>query len=172
MFEKIKRHSLERNLKKQLEKRNLTQRNTTITTLGILVEKESFDDFDFLRALVKDIGVKEQDLNLFVFHNTKTKMPTLENNSISLRDFNWRGKIKNQDALTFLEQPFDALIAIYKAPNIYLDAMVGQSKAFFKVGLEDMEATLFDLILQVATEKKDLMKQELVKYLKILNKIR
>ena len=74
-------------------------------------------------------------------------------------------------AQEFLDFPFDVLIGFYKGNHEFLNAMVAQSIAKFKIGFKGADERLFDLLLTVDLQKPDAFKSEVKKYLKILKKI-
>ena len=69
-----------------------------------------------------------------------------------------------------IQTKFDLLLD-YTEGNLYLNYVTAFSKASFKVGLQYNQQQLFDLKIEVEKGEVDLFHDELVKYLRILNKI-
>lgn len=171
MFEKIKRKSLRKLTERNLSKRDLSKVNAPLKTLGFIVDEGAFQEFDVLLDFYRDLNLMPKDVKIFSFIEVKKKLPSLRQNQIQCKDFNWKGEMLNQNAQEFLDRDFDVLVGYYQGTNQFLDVMISQSKAKFKVGLAKSDARLFDLLLGVEIGNIPLFKQELVKYLKILKKI-
>ncbi len=80
------------------------------------------------------------------------------------------GELHNQNALEFLDQSFDVLVGWYEKTHPFLDPMISQSKAKFKVGFAGSDQRLFDLILNISPRDVDLFESELKKYLTLMKK--
>ncbi len=63
------------------------------------------------------------------------------------------------------------LICYYKEQVLQLDLITAASKANLKVGISRTDERLYDLIIDVALRDINIFKQELKKYLNILNKL-
>jgi hypothetical protein len=113
----------------------------------------------------------EKDVKIFFFSEVKTKTPTLHQNKINNKHFSWNGEIQNKNANDFLEIPFDVLVGYYRTENNYLDLMISKSNAKFKVGFKEIDNRLFDLLIDVDPLNISVIKKELVKYFRVLNKI-
>ena len=93
------------------------------------------------------------------------------NAHFSPKDFGWKGKIKNSDLESFINEPFDMMICFYKNPVLQLNQIVASSKALFKVGISNEDERLYDLIIDIELKDINIFKQELKKYLNILKKL-
>ncbi len=178
MFEKLKRKSIERRIEKNVQDRDLTQRNTSLRTLGFLVDETTFSEFEKLYDFYKEFHLQTKDVKIFSFIASKRKLPSLRQNQITNKDFSWRGEIHNQNAKEFMDIPFDALIGFYKGNHAFLDCMVAGSNAKFKVGFSEGNTSLFDLVLDLEPFNSsggigniEKFKNELKKYFEILGKV-
>jgi len=77
----------------------------------------------------------------------------------------------NQNASEFLDKDFDVLVGYYEGKHEFLDAMISQSNAKFKVGFAGGDKRLFDLLISVKPNEIGTFKLELKKYLAILKKL-
>ena len=77
----------------------------------------------------------------------------------------------NQSASEFLDKDFDVLVGYYEGMHEFLDALISQSNAKFKVGFAGGDKRLFDLLISVKPNEIDAFKIELKKYLRILKKM-
>ena len=171
MLKKVKHYSLKKHTEKNLTERDISQRNTALKYLGFLVDEAFFNDFEMLYEFGNELGLQRKDVKLFTFVETRRKIPSLRQNQITNKEFTWRGEIHNQNAQEFLDFPFDVLIGFYKEKHRFLSAMVAQSKAKFKVGFNDADERLFDLLITVDLQQPEAFKSEIKKYLKIFKKI-
>jgi hypothetical protein len=96
----------------------------------------------------------------------------MRQNQINSKEFSWGGVIGNQNAKEFLERSFDLLVGFYTGPHEFLDLMVSESNAKFKVGAKSADIRLFDLLIEIDIAKNEAFKSELKKYLMVLNKLK
>tara|TARA_R110002124_G_scaffold227889_1_gene393135 strand:+ start:33290 stop:33805 length:516 start_codon:yes stop_codon:yes gene_type:complete len=171
MFKKLKQRSLQKLTDKNLKNRDLSEINAPLKTLGFLVEEAQFEDLEVLYDFSETLGLQRKDVKVFTFLEVKKKTPSLRQNQVNNKDFTWKGEIHNQNAEEFLAIPFDALIGYYKGSNEFLDLMVAKSRAKFKIGVSESDFRLYDMIIDIDLEKTDAFKNELKKYLQVLNKI-
>ena len=148
-----------------------TIRRGKIHTVGVLLNHEEFNNLDQMRALLKNIGIKDNKVKFITFIDDDKEKPNSWDAFFSPRDFGWKGKIKSVELEQFINTSFDALICYYNANVFELDLTTALSKANFKIGISDREPRLYDLIINIATVYLDVFQKEVVKYLKVLNKI-
>ena len=171
MFEKVKRRSLRKLTERNLAKRDLSQVNAPMKTLGFLVDEKLVQDFDLLYDFSLPLNLVPKDVKVFSFIEVKKKLPSLLQNQVQCKDFNWKGEMHNQNASEFLDNNFDVLVGYYEGKHEFLDAMISQSKAKFKVGFAGADDRLFDLLISVKPTETELFKTELKKYLGIMGKM-
>jgi hypothetical protein len=171
MFKKLKQYSIKKSTDKNLNRRDLSQRNTPLKTLGFLVDETLFQDFEVLYDYSNLLGIQRKDIKIFSFLEFNKNVPSLRQDQISDKDFTWDGAIRNLNAQEFLSKSFDVLIGYYNGSNKFLDMMVSESKAKFKIGGIGVDERLFDLLIAVELENMETFKDETKKYLTVLNKL-
>jgi hypothetical protein len=171
MFKKLKQYYIKKSTDKNLNRRDLSQRNTPLKTLGFLVYETLFEDFEVLYDYSNLLGIQRKDIKFFSFLEFNKNVPSLRQDQISEKDFTWNGIIKNLNAKEFLSKSFDVLIGYYKGSNEFLDLMVSESKAKFKIGGIGADERLFDLLIAVELDNMEAFKDETKKYLTVLNKL-
>ena len=171
MFDKLKRRSLRKLTERNLAKRDLSKLNAPLKTIGFLVNEAVLPDVDTLYEIAKELPIVPKDIKVFSFIEVKKKLPSLRQNQVQCKDFNWKGEMSNQNASEFLGQEFDVLVGYYCGRSEFLDALISQSKAKFKIGFAGADERLFDLLLGVPPSNMKLFTSELKKYLAILDKI-
>jgi len=171
VIKKIEDYFLRKQTNRNLSERDFSQRNTPLKYLGYLIDESLFDEFEMLNEFGVGLGIQRKNIKQFTFVETRKKIPTLRHNQITNKEFNWRGEIHSNDAREFLDHPFDVLVAVYKGKHKYLDAMVAESRAKFKIGFNNADSRLFDLLISVDLKDTSLFKSEIRKYLKVMRKI-
>ncbi|NND64089.1 MAG: hypothetical protein HKN48_12935 [Flavobacteriaceae bacterium] len=171
MFEKLKRRSLQKHVERNLKGRDTSQINARLHTLGFLVDEMKYPDLEQFDDFWSILNLQPKDVKVFSFLETKKKLPSLRQNQVHNKDFNWKGEMHNQNAQEFLDREFDVLVGFYDGKHEFLDLMVSRSKAKFKVGFQNSDARLYDLLIAVKPSEFDIFGKELKKYLTILNKI-
>lgn len=171
MLKRIQQRFLRKLTDKNLKNRDTSKLNEFVKTLGFLVDEELFNDFEKLFSISEKMGLKRKDVKIFTFMRVKKKLPSLRQNQINNKHFNWKGEIHNQNAKEFLDIQFDVLVGYYNDKNEFLDLMMSCSKAKFKVGFSRTDERLSDLLISVDPLQVNQFSQELIKYLKVLNKI-
>ncbi len=171
MLKKIKQHSLRKSTERNLQNRDVSQRNSPLTYLGFLVDETVLDDVEKIYGLAKEIGLLPKNIKVFTFLETKHRIPSLIQNQINNSEFSWKGEITNQNAREFLDFPFDVLVGFYNKNNPFLNRMISASNAKFTVGFKGVDERLFDLILNVPPQDFPAFQKELTKYLNVLKKI-
>ncbi|WP_458626212.1 DUF6913 domain-containing protein [Winogradskyella sp. PC D3.3] len=154
-----------------LATRQSTVNNDKVKTVAVLLNTSEFHEFEVFRVYFKELGLTSPKHKIVAF----TLDDKLEHNNwnvhFSPKDFGWKGKIKNLDLDAFINEPFDMLICFYKNDVLQLKMMTAASKAKFKVGISRDDERLYDLIIDVGIQDINIFKQELKKYLNILNKL-
>ncbi len=140
-------------------------------TLGFLVDETLILETDVFDSFSLDYGLQPKDVKVFTFREVRKRIPSLQQNRVNNKDFNWKGEILNQNANEFLDYPFDVLVGYYEGKHEFLDLMVSGSKAGFKVGFQGADERLYDLLIAMNPKDVSGFKKELKKYLTILNKI-
>lgn len=171
MLKKLKQRSFQRSIEKNLQSRDTSQVNAPLQHLGFLVDENHFSDMEALYDIGSSMGLQHKNVKVFSFVTYSKKAPSLRQNQIHNKDFSWKCTIENQNANEFLARPFDVLVGYYEGSQQYLDAMMAKSEAKFKVGLQGGDERLFDLLLSVNVSNPKAFQAELVKYMRILNKI-
>ncbi len=172
MLKIFQKKQIQKRVSALLKARDTSKLNDKVSTIGFLIDEDFFQDFEKLFDVSKEMGLQSKDVKVFTFMMVKKKLPSLRQNQINNKDFSWKGVIRNQNAIEFLEKQFDVLVGFYNSENDFLDLMVAQSKANFKVGFKEVDSRFFDLILSVNPLNINDFKRELIKYLRVLNKIK
>lgn len=151
------------------EERNVHRRK--IESVGILLNSDEFGNIDQLRLLLKNIGIKDNRVKFISFIDDEKSNPNSWDAFFNPKDFGWKGKINNIELEEFINTKFDALICYYNHSNLELKMVTAKSRANFKIGISNEDPRLYDLIINIETKHLRVFQNEILKYLKVLNKI-
>ncbi|WP_372766119.1 hypothetical protein [Lutibacter sp.] len=129
------------------------------------------DRTSVLSSLMSILKISESDIKVVIFQQ-KLRNEQEANEVITPKDFGWYGKIESEKLKNILTNQYDLLINYSKGDNLYLNLLLLQCKASFKVGFAHLDKRLYDLMIQCESDERDLFNEELKKYLVILKIIR
>ncbi|MAZ26088.1 MAG: hypothetical protein CL868_03290 [Cytophagaceae bacterium] len=169
-FDSLKRKSLKRNLEKIIDKGNGPQPSSSLKNAGILLDYTAFQDVSALKQMLQDL---KKGVNYEVICHVKNLKgeENLTEGKFDDKAITTQMKIKDAGLKNFVEKPFDLLISYYTSENLPLHCATALSKAKFKVGLPTAGTAVNDLVLNVPLGDVATFREELKKYLKILNRI-
>ena len=158
-------------INKNLSNVKLSAVDARIHKVGILFDESYFTEKE---ALVQDLiaqGIQPAAIQVLVFKNTIKKNETFSYPTFSHKDLSWKATFESSEVKEFIAQRFDLLINYYDMPKSPLLVVSNQSKALFKVGFASIDKKLNHFIINTTAEYHTVFMAELVKYLKILNKL-
>ncbi|AXT20558.1 hypothetical protein D7030_05385 [Flavobacteriaceae bacterium AU392] len=171
----LKRFKEKSNLKfinKVLDSREVLINNKPIESIGVIFNFNEFHDKEAFKSFFKDIEVKENHIKTITFiSDEKSAIVNSWDSCFSSKDFGWNGKINNVELEQFINTKYDALISYYNEDNLELNLVSAASKANFKIGISNNNLRLNDFIIDVKSKDIEIFKTEVIKYLKVLNKI-
>lgn len=165
-----KRKNIKRNIEELVKKNSSSAHKSGISLVGILVDYESFDALEDFKKMVIDLG-KGINYNVLCFVNNVKEHDTLHQNKFDPKGISFKGEIKDADLSEFLAKPFDLLISYYQTEDLILQYISAKSTANFKVGFPSENYQINDLIIDVPFKNTEAFTVEMIKYLKILNRI-
>ena len=167
----FKEKSNKKYLNNVLSKRLINVDETKVKSLGVILNIDEFDDFNVFNDLARLINVRPNKLRIIAFSTDKKESVNTWDVCFTPKDFGWKGIIKNVELQSFLDKEFDALISYYTEDIIELKMLTVLSKSQFKIGVLQTDSRLNDLIVKTGLKEFDVFKNEVFKYLTILNKI-
>jgi hypothetical protein len=171
MLTNLKLKLLKKKLEKNLKKRDMSQLHSRLETIGFIIDEKDITAIETLRKLSSSLGIEEDNCKVLTFQKFK-KNTKLKDDHLHHKQISWRGTIDNVNALRFTKEPFDVLIGYYNGAQPYLDFLISESDARFKVGLAASDLRLFDLQIQVQKLNTISLKKELETYLHVLGKLK
>ena len=133
--------------------RLLTNRTSAVSgkkvqTMAVILNHEEFHDAEAFRSLFKEMGLRSPKNTVVFFSEAEEGNNAHWETYFSKKDFGWSGKIKNKELQQFLDEPFDVLIGYFNKSIPELEQIMAMSQANLKIGINDNDRRLFDLILE------------------------
>ena len=162
-------------LKKIVTKRLLKQQSPLvqkkIATIGIVVDETYFSNTPSLLEQICLQGFQREQIAVLVYKDRIKSKEEITSPFVALKNISWAGEINKTEVNDFVATPFDLLINYYDVNKYPLLLLSTQSKATFKVGFESVDKRVNHFIIKAVVDQYEAFTVELVKYLKILNKI-
>lgn len=167
----FKEKSNRKHLNKIVSARQVDVNNSKIQSLGVIIHIDEISDFELFRTLTEHLKVHPNKLKVIAYSNKSKDDHLSWDLCFDPKDFGWNGTIKNVELQSFLDKDFDVLISYYTQDLLELKLLTAKSKAKFKIGILQTDDRLNDLIIKTKVLEFNVFKEELIKYLTILNKI-
>jgi hypothetical protein len=159
---------LNKNIAEFLKKSEVSDANKTGR---ILIFSDDITSGHYLpREVSEMLNISEDHIDLIIF---KKKRPKDRQHEfvITSADFGWFGQVKSEELRIILTNKYDLLINYCKVDNLYGNLLLLQSKTALKIGFAHFDTRFYKLIIKCDPSDRALFNSELIKYLKILNKI-
>jgi hypothetical protein len=170
-FKRFKKKSNQKYINNILNNRKVSVNDRPIKSVGVIFNYDEFKNYDQIRSLFKSIGINENRIKFLTFITDEKSRPNSWDAYFYPENFGWKAKIGGPDLVDFVNEPFDALISYYHADNLELNMATALSKANFKIGISKKDERLYDFIINIQPDQINVFKNELIKYLKVFNKI-
>ncbi len=167
----LKECLLKRKIKKKISNSSRSSSVNPIKTVGLIIEEKYYKDHKTIVDQFVKNGIDSRKIDILVFKNKISKKEKSTIPSFELKNLNWDGSIGNIEVNFFLEKKFDLLISYYDSSLLLLKIATHLSNADFKVGFASVNKELNDLLINTETKNHSIFINEVIKYLKILNKI-
>ena len=167
----FKEKSIKKKLSAILAAQSVINKNHSIKNVGVIFNIEEVNDFEMFKTLSECLNILPNNIQVIAYANNEKDADFSWNTCFHNNDIGWHGKITNIELNSFLEKEFDMLVSYYSINVLRLKLLTAYSKAKFKVSIFQEDERLNDLIINTKVNQFDDFKIELVKYLKVFNKI-
>ena len=167
----FKEKSNQKYVNKLLSARKAAVNNNKVKVIAVLLNANEFEDFEVFRNYFKALNLTSPKHKIVAFTKDDKYEGSQWETYFSPKHFGWKGKINSIDLQSFIDEPFDVLVSYYKNETPELNLITAASKANLKVGLSRNDERFYDLIIDVDPKDIKTFKNELKKYLNILNKL-
>ncbi|WP_276392697.1 DUF6913 domain-containing protein [Eudoraea chungangensis] len=150
---------------------SVESRKQGITSVGILVDLDRFDNSEVFYQFVEDFRLRPNAIKIMGYKSYYDKNSPYATPVFSDKDLGWNGEVENSYALEFLGKEYDMLVNYFNEENFMLHLMSVRTRARIKVGFAEVDDRLNDLILETPIEDFKTFKRELKKYLKVFSEI-
>ena len=144
--------NLERNFSKPINK------------VGCIIDTNLDVDYYQILELIEEIGLKEKDIKIISFSDTNFNDP-FSKMRISKDSISFYGNIVSSDANEFISYDYDLLIN-YFGNNKILTLISSKVNAKFRVGFDNTNKDINDIIFSNIFNNFAKFSNELIKYLK------
>lgn len=169
----LKKKSILNYYKKRIKKNTvqvLEQRKEIIKSALILREENDLKAKAIVEKLAEDVVFNKLKIQSLIYCDYDKKRD-YDEGEFTLKDFSLFGKVVGENLKHALDKKYDMLITINETNDVVLNVLTLESKALFKVGLQQQDEVLNDLVLSVNIGDTEVFNSELKKYLKVLNKL-
>lgn len=147
-------------------------RSKGITSVGVIVDLDVFDKAEVFFQFIDEFKLRPEAVKVIGYKSYYDKNSPYATPVFSDKDLGWNGAIENSYALEFLTREYDLLVNYYTKENLMLQLMTVKTRARLNVGFAEVDRVYNDLILETPMDDFKTFKQELRKYLKVLNEIK
>ncbi|PZR20034.1 MAG: hypothetical protein DI539_12095 [Flavobacterium psychrophilum] len=167
----IKDFALKKIIKKSLSGYKPVADSEVVTTVGVIIDESYFFDKENLILDLIANGIQRSNIETLSFKERIKKKEIVDCCHYTRKDISATGTFTKDDVAAFINKPFDMLISYYDVEKAPLLLATIKSKAKFKVGFASIDKRLNNFMISSQAEKHAEFISELIKYLKILNKI-
>lgn len=159
-------------LKERLNKPfDSVKRTKGIKTIACIVDLDQFENANLFYEFVEEFNLRPNAIKIMGYKEYYDKNSPYATPVFSSKDLGWKGEIENSYVLEFLSREYDMLVNYFTEENLLLQILSVKTKARIRVGFNEVDAKYNDLILDTPIKDFITFKQELKKYLKVLNEI-
>ncbi len=167
----IKGLIIKKTLKNSLQDVQVKVFSTPIKTVGLFIDETYFFDKQSLIDRIIENGIAVDNLKIIAYREVFKKDDEYLQPTFGLKDFSFKGQIKQGKINDFVNEEFDLLINYYDIEKPIMLLLSNNSKAKFKVGFSSVDKRLNHLMINSTVEDHNVFTHELFRYLKILNKL-
>jgi hypothetical protein len=167
----IKNFVLKKTLKKSLRNVKNESLNSPIIKVGLIIDESDFLETAALKQEIISNGILENNIKVIVYRDVLTSKEVYLEPTFGLKDLNFKSEFTQQSINEFLSEEFDLLINYYNEEKPFLLLLTNSCKAKFKVGFSTVDKRLNHFMINIDLENYKGFTSELLRYLKILNKI-
>lgn len=167
----IKDFGLKKIIKKSLSGYKPVSSPDIVITVGILIDESYFFEKEGLIRELAANDIAVNNIETLSFKERVKPKEVIESCYYTRKDISVGGSFDKEDVAAFINKPFDMLISYYDVEKAPLLLATLKSKAKFKVGFSSIDNRFNNFMISSQAEKYPEFVSELIKYLKILNKI-
>ncbi|TKD65841.1 hypothetical protein [Flavobacterium sp. ASW18X] len=169
--DKFKIKSAKKFVEDKLNQESSLNNKKGIGNVACIVDMDQFNNAEIFKELKNTLGLKPNAVQIIGYKRGKDKNGMFSIPFCTDKDLGWNGSVENGDFSEFMGRPYDVLINYFTDDRLFLKLMSLHVDARIRVGLVGGDNALSDLILGAQMNDYNTFKNELKKYLTILNEI-
>ncbi len=169
--DKFKAKSGLKYLEDELNKPKPDTKRKGVSSIACIVDMDSYGNAEIFNELRKDFSLQPNAIQIIGYKRGVDKHTLFSIPFFTDRDLGWNGGIENGDVSEFLAREYDVLINYFKEDRLLPKLMSAKTNARIRVGFPEVDAKINDLIFNTDFNDFSTFKEELKKYLKVLNEI-
>ena len=170
-FNKINLFFLKKNVMKRLTNVSSNGSGSSVKKVGVVLD-EKLSGF---KGKIKDILIKnnilDSNITFITFKNKLKKGESEVFDVFTTKDVSVSGSFDSGRLQWFLDEKYDLLINFYEEAHPILMLLTHLTQADFKVGFASVDKRLNHLVINTKANDTSVFMDEMIKYLKILNKL-
>jgi len=171
IFKGLKNRALKKGIEVALKKRKPYTGVKQLKTLAVLIDASNGVNILSLVKVADELGVKSSNLKVVAYKDDYNEKEGNigEANYFNDKGISNNGVIRSSFLEDFVSKDYDVLINFCKEDHLLINYLAATSKAKFKIGFDEVDNRINDLIIASSKGDTNLFIAELKKYLKILN---
>jgi hypothetical protein len=150
----------------------ISNRKNGVNSIGCIVDMDKFPDPEAFNKLIGDFKLQPNGVKIIGYKKDESAHSPFGVQFCTDKDLGWNGTIENGFVSEFVDREYDVLINYYTEDKLVLNLLTARTNARIKVGFPSVDSKLNDLIFETPINNFDVFKNELKKYLKVLNEIK
>lgn len=134
-----------------------------------LVNADEFDAAD-IHTSFQTTFENKYTVEKLCFSQQKKKFKENADAFFGTKDFSFNGNISTEKLKDVIHQDYEYVFQFFNKEHLYLNYLSAKTKANLRVGFEDANAKLTDLLFKLNKTDLDLFFEEAKKYLEIIKK--
>ena len=110
----FKEKSNQKYINNLLATRKASVNDNKIITVGVLLNAEEYEDLENFNIFFKSMNLNSPKHKILVYSTLDSVVHNQWNSFFGPKDIGWKGKIKNIDLQSFIDETYDVLISYYK----------------------------------------------------------
>lgn len=159
------RHAYKKSLKRSLEERSFEQR-LIIQKIRILLDGDLEVERDFFMGFAQLFSIAQFQVSIMVFSSGK-ELDKEYFRFFDEKEISFFGSFKN-DLASFCSKEVDLQLNYFNKKDQYMHWVAVESNKKFSIGFTGANVQLNDLVLDLSPSDKTQVRNEIIKYLKIL----
>lgn len=134
-----------------------------------VVDADAFD-LNSIQKKFKSVFNDAYAIDVIHFTHQKKKINKELNTCFSKKDFSYMGNLSTEKLQQLVEQDYEYVFQFFSKEHLYLSYVSANTKANLRIGFQDVNPALTDLIFNINQNDLGLFFKEAKKYLEIIKK--